>query len=259
MLHGRALQPIWLAGAILLLQGCVAAAIPVLAGGAMVRGEAKDGQAGPSGNQVSVPTVVTPNPGPSALPSGQAPLFASFANYAIQQAFPTSGEEPRLSAMLENPGLLDGERRTCGDQPLGVLIDLDPEDALLPLDVAAAQPDHRDANLLESLRRQGVKIGWLSGRSAADAGDIRSWLQTTDLDQSGEDILLLMRYPDDRKQSRRAEFAREFCVIAIAGDRQTDFDELYEFLIDPAKAIALEALYGDGWFMIPPLTSQEQE
>ena len=53
-----------------------------------------------------------------------------------------------------------------------------------------------------------------------------------------------------------ADFAAEFCVVALAGDERADFDELFQYLKNPAAAAPLEALIGKGWFLIPqPLTS----
>ena len=72
------------------------------------------------------------------------------------------------------------------------------------------------------------------------------------------DILLLMRYPGDRKQTRREDLARRACLLAIAGDEREDFDELYAYLVNPEAALRLENLIGDGWFLVPPLHSSDQ-
>lgn len=251
MIRQSAPRMLGLMGAAALLQGCVAAALPVLASGAMVGSETK------GKTEARVEPAVAPAGTVSPSSSDAADVaFQLFANHVMQQAVAAPGEKPRVSAMLRDPGSLDGARRGCEDLPPGVIIDLDPGANLLSL-VTAPQPDPRNPNLLESLRNQGVSIGWISARSAADAGQIRSILAAAGLDRSGKDSLLLLRYPDDRKQTRRNAFAREFCVIAIAGDAPTDFDELYDFIVDPSNATALKPLYGDGWFVIPPLLSQD--
>ncbi len=65
-----------------------------------------------------------------------------------------------------------------------------------------------------------------------------------------------MRYPGDRKQTRRDDLAKVSCVIAIAGDSRSDFNELFEYLVNPEAALALELLIGQGWFLIPPALTQ---
>lgn len=261
MKRATALLLLGLAGAAMLLQGCVAAAVPMLAGGAIFNREISDAdenssQPAPVIQSRQALAAAPDEPTQPALIAVENDSFLTFANYAMTKAIAPADTDPRLSAVLRNPGLLDGERRACRDQPLGVLIDLDPGQSLVELG-NAPQLDPRKANLLDSLRNQGVEIGWVSGRPAAEAGEIRAMLVEAGLDRSSKDRLLLMRYAEDRKQTRRAEFAREHCVIALAGDEPTDFDELYDFIIDPSGAAALDPLYGDGWFMIAPLLPQE--
>ena len=43
-------------------------------------------------------------------------------------------------------------------------------------------------------------------------------------------------------------------VLAIAGDRKADFDEVFDYLRNPdgPVAIALEQFIGAGWFLAPP-------
>ena len=60
-----------------------------------------------------------------------------------------------------------------------------------------------------------------------------------------------MRYPEDRKQTRREDLAASSCLIAIAGDVRSDFDELFEYLINHEAAAMLDPLIGNGWFVIP--------
>ena len=54
------------------------------------------------------------------------------------------------------------------------------------------------------------------------------------------------------KQTRRDDFARAYCVVAMAGDERADFDELFAYLRDPTAALPLEKLVGQGWFIVPP-------
>ena len=90
------------------------------------------------------------------------------------------------------------------------------------------------------------------------AGDLTAKLKSSGLDPDSADQLLLMRYPGDRKQTRRADLAKVSCIIAIAGDTRKDFDELFEYLVNPEAALALELLIGQGWFLIPPVIAQAE-
>lgn len=296
-----------LLGAAVLLQGCVAAAVPVLAGGALARdriggkkNEAVEVSAPapaetPAPALVSVQADTTPAPDsmsdnepaaeviasdevgnadlvespvvaadPAAsasdrvlLPLASAGGYAPFLDYAFAKAMtPTVDAEGMTSALLRNPAALDGERLSCGSDTPAVLIDLDPAGSTFdPSGEFAAAPQL--ANMLANLRTRGVAIAWTSALSAADAGAVRKALARSGLDPQGEDSLLLLRYGDDRKQSRRNEFAEDHCIIAIAGDARSDFDELYEYLKEPSLAEELEAMYGAGWFITPMALTQE--
>ena len=80
---------------------------------------------------------------------------------------------------------------------------------------------------------------------------MRRALRASGLDPAGRDELVLMRYPEERKQTRREDFAKQYCLVAIAGDDRADFDELFEYLKNPTAAGPLDALFGKGWFVIP--------
>lgn len=293
-LHTHLMRAGLLSAAALMLQGCLAAAIPVVAGGMLatrdVVDESRENRVPSSAlatNTAAVDTNSTVTSGQSAPvspiearigtvertnltelppPTGAGPettlpggdMFSGFAQYALGQLDELDGKDPAMSAVLANPGLLDGRRKECPDRPPAVLIDLDPQGGLMTLGARALE-NPRKAALLETLRRNDVVIGWISGRNAMDAGALRNALKASGLDPLGEDTLLLMRYTADRKQSRRAEFAKDYCLLAIAGDAPSDFDELYNYLKDPSAATPLEAVYGKGWFLISPLMMNQQD
>lgn len=175
-----------------------------------------------------------------------------FIRYSADRAFSfAQGSEPLRTAVLQEPSALDGRRLECAlDDPRepAVLIDLDPGDE--KFSEGSPLPSSGAALSLKVLRSEGVKIAWISENSAANADIIRNALSRSGLDPQAEDTLLLMRYPDDRKQTRRKEFAEETCLIAIAGDRRSDFDELYDYLTNRDAALELEALINNGWFLI---------
>ena len=93
---------------------------------------------------------------------------------------------------------------------------------------------------------------WLSALPSARVGEVAEALRVSGLDPEGRDPLLLARGPVDRKQALREEANKDVCVIAIAGDRKGDFDELFDYLRDPAAAASVESYLGVGWFLVPP-------
>lgn len=303
--------------AALALQGCVAAAIPVVAGGALVTRAA-------SGGMVGKPDLPTPTPMPrpaaaepilrdttpamtlsdagqatepalqspatttrlveASSAASSAPIAASSAKtsrlekpiaiagpqprppyldrlvaHSTQPLASGSGARPPRSAMLSRPSLLDGKRLSCigkGEaKRRSVLIDLDPAGGIFTPG-SAIDPPPGLASALAELRAERIAVAWISGATAAEAADIRTALARSGLDPEGDDIVLLMRYPADRKQTRRQDLADATCLIAIAGDERADFDELYEHLARPEAALPLEAIFGNGWFEIPPLIAE---
>jgi hypothetical protein len=69
----------------------------------------------------------------------------------------------------------------------------------------------------------------------------------------GTDRVLLARKADEAKQARRLSAARDWCFIALAGDRASDFEEAIDYLRDPDGPIAraMDPLRGAGWFIAP--------
>ncbi|NCP19285.1 MAG: hypothetical protein GW855_09040 [Erythrobacter sp.] len=193
-------------------------------------------------------------------PSGASPaaggiysdLFAKVT--AIAQRDPFS-QEARLSAFLADPAELKPERAECAFAQTAVLVDLDPGDGEAPLEDGIAAPEQL-ARVLATLRAQEVAVLWLSRHTAARAGAVRRALLRSGLDPQGRDELYLVRYEDESKATRRADAARDFCIVAILGDQKRDFDELFGFLKNPDAAFALDSLLGEAWFIAPaPLIS----
>ena len=264
------------------LSGCVVAAIPVVAGGALLR-IGTDGQSAkvraenlfedrpvrPTANGFAADgetMFAGPAPAPAAKPEFASRMlradlensaFGDFLAFAEKAAIAPADTPAPASALLADPTSLSAERKACPPGPPAILIDLDPAGRLL-----AAEPvleaDMALAERLEALRRSGVEIAWISGQSAAHAGALREALSSSALDPEGRDTLLLMRYPGDRKQTRREDFASTACLVAIAGDEREDFDELFDYLVNPEAALGLELLIGDGWFIVPPLSPSDQ-
>ncbi|MHA7820335.1 MAG: hypothetical protein ACX930_11875 [Erythrobacter sp.] len=202
----------------------------------------------------SATAPVPPPPAPRPLATG---AFASLINYANRQQ--ARSAESRASAVLADRASLMPTRAPCGDAEPTVLIDLDPDGATFdPTNVPRAAPGLSGA--LAQMRAWGVKIAWISGNAQGQFGAIREALNRSGLDLDNSDQLLLMRYPEDRKQTRREDLAASSCLIAIAGDQRTDFDELFEYLLNPEAAAALDPLIENGWFLIPqPLNTERPD
>lgn len=261
------------------LSGCVAAAaLPVLAAGGVMKartdgepvstavqtGMAADEAASsrPIASQgtetgyrltalTELPVPTSGGPRSAISPDGRTTGYTAFADYAAMRAAqPVIGTQ-RHSAMLADPTVMVPNTRECSVQPASVLIDLDPgQSAFDPEARKPAEPDL--VRRLAALREMGVIIGWVSGHTADRAGMVRAALRQSGLDPDGRDELVLLRFPDERKQTRRDDFARSHCVLAIAGDEKADFDELFAYLRDPALALPLDRLIGAGWFIVPP-------
>jgi hypothetical protein len=199
---------------------------------------------------------------PNAVPAtAGGTFFDPFFSYASSPEFlmrPGAAPE-RASAVLVDAAALRPDRVECAQGNSTVLIDLDPAAGkLFPIDLSSASPALADR--LAQLRRMGVAIAWISGNTVDKENDIRMALFRSGLDPVGTDDVLLMRSSDERKQLRRDQLAQSSCLIAIAGDERSDFHELFDYLLNPADARALEPLIGEGWFLIPtPLISERAE
>ena len=106
---------------------------------------------------------------------------------------------------------------------------------------------------LTVLREAGVSIAWVSDLSTTQSGALRAALEQSGLDPRGQDIISLSRDEGDTKQKRKDNLAGISCIIAIAGDERPDFDVRYKYLRNPEASAGIEALVGDGWFLIQPL------
>lgn len=261
------------------LSACALALVPVVASGVMV-GASSDKDSKPTMASAEAPPPVSaqpaasplaaPAPGlPAPLPMGVPlasiqltsfdPAFALFAQRALTIAathnIALAQDETAVaaSALLADPVALDGKRAPClADHPAAVLIDLDPADGtFVPPSRTTQLEEHAAA--LARLRESGILIGWVTQSSITQTGPVRSALEQSGLDPRGQDVLLLIASEGDRKQSLRENFARSACIIAIAGDDRTDFDERFRYLRNPVAGARLDSLIGDVWHLVRPL------
>ncbi len=198
--------------------------------------------------------IAKPKPKPT-LSAPPAPLSSKSSGYLGLTAYAISrANSPEADAVLDvidpNDPLGEPRRPQCGGLAPAVVIDLDPAlDAFNP-GAATAQPGLGDA--LAALRAAGITVMWSSALPVELAEKVHAALARTGLDPSRTDRLLLLKGAGDRKQARRLGAARNWCVIAMAGDRRGDFDEVFDYLRDPDTRIPADALFGAGWFLAPP-------
>lgn len=213
---------------------------------------------------------LTPAPGVPARPARQAatPLaeqpipdrldaaaFSAFHAFSLQRLASAAPRTGRLSMLLADPPSLDPTLQTCGNRPPAVLIDLDPAAGLMPLANTGAADARPDAGLvaqLADLRLRGVTIYWISGHGPGSASAIRRRLVDSGLDPAGLDPLIVTRFSGESKQERRQGLGESHCLLAIVGDNRSDFDELYDYVLDGSVAAPLEVHIGNGWFLAPP-------
>lgn len=180
--------------------------------------------------------------------------YAGFAAYALQQsALLEAGEGVKSVVLVPRVDLIRPETMGCEGKPLAVAIDLDEKTGGNWLKAEALYRQNGLIEALSSLRAAGISVIWLSDQPLAASETISAILNDAGFSQSdSDDFLFLDRGGEDRKQVRRWEAARHYCIVAMAGDDRSDFDELYAYLRDPDGAVTLEKMFDNGWFLTPP-------
>ena len=133
---------ILLAGLLPLTQGCIAAAIPVVAGAAMAKGRiekaspssasadsappARIASAADRSDRHLIATSLSALPAPDFVAKRDSNAIHAFGTYASEIADLAPGQGTRISALLIAPGELNAKRAVCGSHPLAVIVDLDP-------------------------------------------------------------------------------------------------------------------------------------
>ena len=258
-----------------LVSGCVAAlAVPLMTATGMLtekkRTRAQVVAELPAANAAAMAALPEPAADPAAPsaeltgltalppPSDGAPATAgpwrTFANYALERAAGLAGRAEAVSALLTPEAALSfqSQLRPCKAREPAVVIDLDTGEAPFAPDHAGPVSPEIAATVAQ-LRRAGVIVLWVSQASANDVAGVATALQSSGLDPTGRDPILLVRNADERKQVLREEANETVCVVAMAGDRRGDFDELFDYLRDPRLESSYDAPIGAGWFLVPPL------
>lgn len=269
----------WLALAFLpALAGCAAVvAVPIVAGGTLWAGHkphvraatvspakpkrakrhSSKGTTAPAKAPKVQLTSLKEMPPPSAAPTPAADdPWQRFFAYGFDKSRPeqAAASAGRSALLVANPPLDEPQRRDCAATAPAAVIDLDNGSAAFAPDGLATAPPGVAAGLAH-LREAGVVVLWISNLPAARATDVAKALRTSGLDPRGQDQLLLIRNVKDRKQLLREDASADVCIVAIAGDRRSDFDELFDYLRNPASAAGLDAMLGDGWFLVQSLAS----
>ncbi len=180
--------------------------------------------------------------------------YAGFATHALKQAARLeSGEGVKSVVLVPRVDIFKPETVGCAGKPLAVAIDLDDTTGG---DWMEAETLYRQNGLIEvlrSLRTAEISVVWLSDEPVTASERISAILNEAGFSQpESDDFLFLDRGGEDRKQVRRWDAARNYCIVAMAGDDRADFDELYAYLRDPDGAITLENMFDNGWFLTPP-------
>lgn len=197
-------------------------------------------------------------PAQTPEPESESGGFAAMASYVLSaveagKAADKAGGK-RTSALLDQGSLvLVPKTKPCGRERGALLIDLDPGTKAFDLDDPPL-PAPGLAEYLRTIRGTGIAVVWIATLPEASAKQLGTILKATGLDPLGIDQVLLLRRNETRKQQILLRADEDFCVLAIAGDRKADFDEVFDYLRNPdgPVAVALEQNIGAGWFLVPP-------
>lgn len=275
----KALPLVVLALAATQLGGCVAAAlVPIAASGAVAKRTADlSGEnagrkpkviVGQGTSQPPVPVESAPMPVQTSASSDLPPepsiteaalpdtgdAFGAMADYVLAATGPDKPKGKRKSALIDQRSLATLPRTgNCTDQRGALLIDLDV--GAKPFDLTdPPSPAPGLADRLRAIRGTGTAVVWIATLPESADGDLLTLLKATGLDPLGIDRTLLLRGREERKQQILNRADEDWCVLAIAGDRRSDFDEVFDYLRNPdgPVALALEQHIGVGWFLVPP-------
>ncbi|MEP6345342.1 MAG: hypothetical protein ABJ082_05935, partial [Parasphingorhabdus sp.] len=187
------------------------------------------------------------------LGPGTSP-YADFVAHALKQsARQQAGEGVESVVLIPRVDIFKPKTIGCAGKPLAVAIDLDEKNSQDWMEAETLYRQNGLVEILQRLRAAEISVIWLSDQPVAASQKISAILNEAEFSHSeSDDFLFLDRGGDDRKQVRRWDAARNYCIVAIAGDDRADFDELYDYLRDPDGAITLENMFNNGWFITPP-------
>ena len=215
--------------------------------------------------------------------SGEGAAMALTAMHAlVAYAADKAAHRPAASVVLATGSALTHATFVpCGEKPMAVIFDAD-ETLIwnLGFEARAAGGESFDparwarwektgqnaivavpgaVHVVTALRKAGVTPIINTNRSAANADATISALKAAGLGDfvHGETLFLQGDDgPGPGKDSRRAQIAARYCVIAMAGDQLGDFSDLFGTLsVTERRALAVHGsaagLWGKGWFVLP--------
>ncbi len=249
------------------LHGCVAAVVPLAAAGIIGKKHvidpakrAKQAQAGMMPRSVLVGPEETPiqpglaveaeadtTPAPAAIALDTTHPYAAMVDYALERATArAAGDDIRSAVLVEGVSLVKPLAVPCAEKQLAVIIDVDTAPGAGPLTQSGL------ATLLDRLRSADIRIAWMGQGSIAEIEEMLTRPNVAEYSLlSQRDDILSAPTKGPRKQEQRWAFAKGHCVLAAAGDQQSDFDELFDYLQDPSYAAPLETFNDRGWFLTP--------
>ncbi len=289
MIH-RAFSIVAIVGAFS-LQSCVAALVPVAAGGVLIKTRVdaakRTRKAEASMQDAPKPVVIVGNgANNSDLPSGVSTATGSNPPTTDPLALPI----PEIPGMPKKAG---GPQMDLGYHPYRdfaryALVAADNREAALSIrsavlieQVSLANPktiscDYKPlaviidldpktniassdqasevtlGETIEVIRQRGIKIIWLTDKAQAALPEFLGTLRIGQVPAiKSDDLISFGANKGKRKQERRWKLAENYCIAAVAGDAKSDFDELYDYLRNPGYATRLDAFWDRGWFLLP--------
>lgn len=180
--------------------------------------------------------------------------YAAMTAYLLAQIGDGKALPGRNSALIDQRSLARVPRMAaCADQRAALIIDLDRGSDPFDLDDAPT-PEPGLAEHLRTIRGRGLAVVWLASQPQSAQRQLLTIIKASGLDPLGLDQALLLRTDETRKQQILNRASEDWCVLAVAGDRRSDFDEVFDYLRNPdgPVALALEQHIGAGWFLVPP-------
>jgi hypothetical protein len=235
----RALGLAALVTASLLLQGCAIAVVPVIAASTIARQQfsrTKRVPAAPARTDLPAPRPSLQINGLTALPAPADPV-QQFVSHALAAA--SLGSTPSHSMVLSPQSTLErvSFMPCAAGQPLAVALD------------AGLGAGSAFMLGLRQLRAFDVEVLWIADEDQVPS--LRAALKGKGHAAGGDGPILTTSPGFERKELVRREATRAFCIVAVAGARRSDVEELYAFLRKPDAALGLERYWNAGWFVLP--------
>jgi len=218
-----------------MLCGCVAVVIPVVAAGAIGKTQVLDEQIGPDFKALEDFLKV---------PSGNGEVGG-------QTTVHTAGDMSVILAQLSD--IQRPSFTPCDGKPKAILVDLDKNVGAESNPKSAAKRHERLAKLASLAGRELLYFSARDERARVQLE--KSLSNATGRQIRAETNLFLDNGAQLRRDLRRWDIAKEYCVTAIVGDTKDDFTDSYAFLRQPGapSAAGLDLLIERGWFLIPGL------